>query len=412
MTVTTTAPPTVAILSTYPPTQCGLATFSRALQVGLEQVGVTASIARLVSAEERTPSAPQWPVVVTHAVGQDSTRLAHTLNSHDVVLLQHEFGIFGGADGDEVLHILDAVDRPVVTVLHTVLTAPTLHQRFIMQQLITRSQALVTMTQTGRRNLIKHYDVQPNRVEVIPHGAADISRTDPQPSMHDSSTMLTWGLLSDGKGIEWGIEALSLVRDRYPNLRYLVAGQTHPKVRLAEGERYRFGLMNRAKTLGVWDRVHLIDDYLDGEALARVIRTAAIVLLPYDSKDQVTSGVLTEAVVAGKPVIATRFPHAVELLGTGAGILVDQRDPIGIANAMSQLLDDPVGAHNMALRAHAIGEDFLWTSVSRRYAELLASALSPNVRSPLARAAESLSVLTSATALSNQQASIMETTQG
>ena len=146
--------------------------------------------------------------------------------------------------------------------------------------------------------------------------------------------------------------------------------------------------------------------------MARVIRTAAIVLLPYDSKDQVTSGVLTEAVVAGKPVIATRFPHAVELLGTGAGILVDQRDPIGIANAMSQLLDDPVGAHNMALRAHAIGEDFLWTSVSRRYAELLASALSPNVRSPLARAAESLSVLTSATALSNQQASIMETTQG
>jgi len=325
--------------------------------------------------------------------------------------VQHEFGIFAGVDGDEILRILDAVERPVVTVLHTVLTAPTMHQRFIMQRLITRSRALITMTQTGRRNLIKHYDVHPDRVEVIPHGAADVSRTDPQLLTHDSSTVLTWGLLSEGKGIEWGIEALALVQGRYPNLRYLVAGQTHPKVRLAEGERYRFALMNRARSLGVWDRVHLIDDYLDGEALARIIRSAAIVLLPYDSRDQVTSGVLTEAVVAGKPIIATRFPHAIELLASGAGILVDQQDPAGVAEAISRLMDDPALAHSMALQTHAIGEDFLWSTVSRRYAELLAMATSPKVRSPLARAAESLSVLTSASALSQRQATIMEATK-
>jgi glycosyltransferase involved in cell wall biosynthesis len=413
MTTTTTPQPTVAILSTYPPTQCGLATFSRALQVGLEQEGVTASIARIVAAEESESNPlPQWPVVVTHSAGQSIARLAAALNSHDVVLVQHEFGIFAGADGEEILQILDAVERPVVTVLHTVLTAPTLHQRFIMQQLIAHSRALVTMTQTGRRNLIKHYDVHPDRVEVIPHGAADVSRTDPQMLTHDSSTVLTWGLLSEGKGIEWGIEALAFLKDRYPNLRYLVAGQTHPKVRLAEGERYRFGLMNRARALGIWDRVHLIDDYLDGEALARIIRTAAIVLLPYDSKDQVTSGVLTEAVVAGKPVIATRFPHALELLGSGAGVLVDQQDPVGIAAAISQLMDDPALARAMALQAHAIGEDFLWSTVSRRYAALLASAWRPKVRSPLVRAAESFSDLTSAAALSRRQAAILEATQG
>lgn len=415
MTATTTSQPTVAILSTYPPTQCGLATFSRALQAGLEQEGVTASIARIVSTEEgaarAVPEVAQWPVVVTHTAGSDCARLLAALNSHDVVLVQHEFGIFAGADGDEILRILDAVERPVVTVLHTVLTAPTMHQRFIMQRLITRSRALITMTQTGRRNLIKHYDVHPDRVEVIPHGAADVSRTDPQLLTHDSSTVLTWGLLSEGKGIEWGIEALALVQDQYPNLRYLVAGQTHPKVRLAEGERYRFALMHRARSLGVWDRVHLIDDYLDGEALARIIRSAAIVLLPYDSKDQVTSGVLTEAVVAGKPIIATRFPHAIELLASGAGILVDQKDPAGVAEAISRLMDDPALARSMALQTHAIGEEFLWSTVSRRYAELLAMATSPKVRSPLARAAESLSVLTSASALSQRQATIMEATK-
>ena len=413
MTATMSSNPTVAILSTYPPTQCGLATFSRALQTGLEQEGVTATIARIVTAEEgRVDQSPQWPVVVTHTAGQGTSRLAAALNSHDVVLVQHEFGIFAGADGDEILRILDGVERPVVTVLHTVLTAPTLHQRFIMQQLITRSRALVTMTQTGRRNLIKHYDVHPDRVVVIPHGAADISRVDPQMLTHDSSTVLTWGLLSEGKGIEWGIEALALVQDRYPNLRYLVAGQTHPKVRLAEGERYRFALMNRARSLGVWDRVHLIDDYLDGQALARIIRSAAIVLLPYDSKDQVTSGVLTEAVVAGKPIIATRFPHAIELLASGAGFLVEQQDPIGIADAISQLMDDPVLARSMALQTHAIGEEFLWSTVSRRYAGLLATACSPKVRSPLTRAAESLSVLTSASALSQGQAASLKAAQG
>jgi glycosyltransferase involved in cell wall biosynthesis len=136
------------------------------------------------------------------------------------------------------------------------------------------------------------------------------------------------------------------------------------------------------------------------------------VLLPYDSKDQVTSGVLTEAVVAGKPVIATRFPHAMELLGSGAGILLDQQDPIGIATAISQLMDDPALARAMALQAHAIGEEFLWSTVSRRYADLLAVAWRPKVRAPLVRAAESFSVLTSAAALSQRQAAMLEATQG
>ncbi len=380
---------TAALLSTYPPTQCGLATFSRALQHGLHECGVATGIARMVGAEEEPIIEPgPTPVVFTHTTNNPLVGVTAALNDHDVVLVQHEFGIFGGADGEEVVRILDGVKRPVVTVLHTVLTAPTMHQRFIMQQLITRSQALVTMTQTGRRNLIHHYDVHPDRVQVIPHGAAEIGRGEPGAPVQDPSTVLTWGLLSEGKGIEWGIEAVAMLHERYPNLRYLIAGQTHPKVRLAEGERYRFALMAQARRLGVWDRVHLIDDYLTGDALARMIRSAAIVLLPYDSTDQVTSGVLTEAAVAGKPIIATRFPHALELLGpglgmgSGAGLLVGQKDPEGIARAIRQLLDDPALARSLALRTHAIGEEFLWSTVSMRYAELLSAVRTPKVQTP------------------------------
>ena len=197
------------------------------------------------------------------------------------------------------------------------------------------------------------------------------------------STILTWGLLSEGKGIEWGIEAIGMLAEANPELKYLVAGQTHPKVLIEHGERYRTRLMRLAEELGVGSRVHFVNDYLDQRLLHGLIRKADIILLPYDSKDQVTSGVLTEAVVAGKPIISTRFPHAVELLSRGAGWLVEQGDSVGIAAGIHHLHSTPSAADHMSKATSAIANDFLWSSVADRYLRLAGNLVGARADVPL-----------------------------
>ncbi|MUH46050.1 MAG: glycosyltransferase, partial [Actinobacteria bacterium] len=315
----------IAMVSTYPPTQCGLATFTRSLGQGMRECGIESDVVRLSPEHEPNPGRP---VVHQHVTGQGLRDTLKVLNTYDTVIIQHEYGIFGGPDGDDVLNLMSGIKVPVIVVLHTVLAAPRLHQRYVLQRIIDRADALVTMTETGRRNLLRGYDVNRQKVHVIPHGAADLRAARGSQDGKRASTVLTWGLLSEGKGIEWGIEAIAMLAEANPELKYLVAGQTHPKVLETEGERYRTRLVSLAERLGVQSRVHFVNDYLDQKLLHGLIQKADIVLLPYDSKDQVTSGVLTEAVVAGKPIISTRFPHAIELLSKGAGWLVEQGDAV------------------------------------------------------------------------------------
>jgi glycosyltransferase involved in cell wall biosynthesis len=228
------------------------------------------------------------------------------------------------------------------------------------------------MTETGRRNLLRGYDVDYQKVHVIPHGAADL-RAPRSEGNGRPSTVLTWGLLSEGKGIEWGIEAIAMLAEANPELKYLVAGQTHPKVLIEQGEQYRTRLVRLAAELGVSSRVHFVNDYLDQQLLHGLIQKADIILLPYDSKDQVTSGVLTEAVVAGKPIISTRFPHAVELLSRGSGWLVEQGDAVGIAAGIHHLHSTPSAADLMSQATSEMANDFLWSSVADRYLRLAGS---------------------------------------
>ena len=182
--------------------------------------------------------------------------------------------------------------------------------------------------------------------------------------------MLTWGLIGPGKGIEWGIEAMSRLRDLRPEPRYVVAGQTHPKVRENAGEAYRDGLRDRIHRLGLESAVQLDGRYRNDSDLAALVRSAAVVLLPYDSTEQVTSGVLIEAVAAQRPVVATRFPHAVELLADGAGIIVPQRDPGAMAEALRAVLTSDGLAATMTRAAAAQTAELLWPAVAQRYRDL------------------------------------------
>ncbi|HEX9337896.1 MAG TPA: glycosyltransferase, partial [Pseudonocardiaceae bacterium] len=182
--------------------------------------------------------------------------------------------------------------------------------------------------------------------------------------------ILTWGLLGPGKGIEWGIEAMALLDDVLPRPHYIVAGRTHPKVLARQGEQYRRRLESRACALGVHDRVRFDARYLDAGSLRDLVARAQVVLLPYDSRDQITSGVLVEAITARIPVVATRFPHAVELLADGAGILVDHQDPAAIATAIRTILTDQATAAGMTTAATAAARTLGWASVADQYRRL------------------------------------------
>jgi glycosyltransferase involved in cell wall biosynthesis len=367
-------------VSTFPPTQCGLATFTAALRGALlDSTTDEGWVVRLVDTAAPRPG----DEVVAQLISNDSTSLslaAGHLNQCDVAILQHEYGVYGGADGSQILYLLDQVRVPCVVVLHTVLTDPTPHQRQVLESVIAKADAVVTMTKTARARLAAGYAVDMTKVRIIAHGAPAVATTMAEPAFRTGQfTVLTWGLLGPGKGIEWGIEAMAMLRDLYPMPRYLVAGQTHPKVLLDEGEAYRDRLYEQVREakLGAW--VTFDGHYRTTAALASLVRSADVVLLPYDSTEQVTSGVLIEAVAAGKPVVATQFPHATEVLAGGAGLLVPHRDPAAIAAALRSVIMRRDMLTRMAATATATAPRLLWPVIADQYRDLAARLITASV---------------------------------
>ncbi len=359
-------------VSTYPPTLCGVATFTSSLFAELANAhDAVGSVVRVVD----TPQPRPGPEVIAELLAGDpnsAERAASMLAANDVAIVQHEYGLYGGADGDEVVGLLSALTIPSIVVLHTVLSAPTSHQRTVLELIASSADAVVTMTATARDRLAAGYSVDMAKVSVIPHGAPAFGPSRVPTFRSVEPTVLTWGLIGPGKGIEWGIQAMSLLGDLYPPPRYLVAGQTHPKVLAREGEAYRRRLTHEVQALRLAGRVSFDSHYRDRAALADLVFAADVVLLPYDSTDQVTSGVLIEAVAALKPVIATRFPHAIELLGDGAGLLVPHKDPVAIAEALRTLLTHRELAAGMTRAAVATAPELLWPAVAERYRRLAA----------------------------------------
>jgi glycosyltransferase involved in cell wall biosynthesis len=363
---------TYALLSTYPPTQCGLATFTSALLTHLPRPGDQVAVVRVL--DELAPGSAHEIVageVVRDLVAgspASASAAADVLNSFDVVIVQHEYGIYGGPDGEDVLSLLAELRVPTIVVLHTVLMRPTPRQHRILCQVIAAADAVVTMTRTARSRLLGTYGISPEKVFVIPHGAADNRIAAASTVSPGRPQILTWGLLAPRKGIEHAIDAMALLRDRGLLVDYRITGQTHPRELSRDGESYRRALKARAGARNVGDRVQFDARFLPAAALGALISTADVVLLPYDSLEQVTSGVLIEAVSAGKPVVSTRFPHAVELLG--AGLLVERHDPVNIAGALQRVLTEPGLSARMSRYSAELAPQLLWPAVARSYREL------------------------------------------
>lgn len=355
------------LVGTYPPTECGLATFTRSSATAMSN-GRRVGVVELVD----SPRGNLASMVCASWTKGDSNslrRVVDVINSFDSVIIQHEFGIFGGEDGADVLDLVSAVDGPILAVFHTVPERPTPHQREILECLYEASDVVVTLTETARRRLMRTTLIDGERVVVIPHGAHEVLSK--RPNLKARPVILTWGLLGPGKGIEHAIDALALLDDMTPQPEYWVVGETHPKVHASSGEAYRDSLLLRADEAGVAGRVRFFDGYRDLAALQDLIVQADVVVLPYDSREQVTSGVLVEAIAAGLPVVATDFPHARELLSTGCGLVVPHEDPVALADAVRRILANDAIRADLVASARRIGPSMFWPEVGRVFGELV-----------------------------------------
>jgi glycosyltransferase involved in cell wall biosynthesis len=368
-------------VSSYPPTRCGLATFTESLATAMVATGGhDARVVRVLD-EASSPSEDRFSsrTVIAELVGGDPSSVdtsARALNGLDIVVVQHEYGIYGGPDGDEVIGLLSALTSPTIVVLHTVLEEPTASQRAVLERVVELATSVVVMTTAAHEILARRFSVDMSKVSVIPHGVASSLSSMPGSVARGPARgrrVLTWGLIGPGKGLEWGIRAMAELRDL--GAEYLIVGKTHPKVVMYEGEAYRERLQALVAELGLTETVSFVNTYPDRDELADFVASADVVLLPYDSRDQVTSGVLVEAVSAGKPVVATAFPHAVELLSSGAGLIVEHENPFSIARALRDVLEHDGHAAAMADAASRLSHDASWVDVAGRYRALADSIL-------------------------------------
>lgn len=365
----------VSMLGTYPPRLCGLATFAAALEDELIRAGDDVTVVSINDGRNDNPGpiSAHRGFELFNGLAGSVRATADVLSRADVAIVQHEYGIYGGVDGDEVVDILRALLVPAIVVLHTVPSAPSPHQRSVLEEVCDLAARVVVMTTAAGERLADGYTVDTSKVAMIPHGATLIDGlADGDTSVADGGRLrlLTWGLIGPGKGIEHAIRAMALMKDLRSRVHYTVAGATHPNVFARDGDRYRQSLIRDAWATGVASSVRFDDTYRDVAALGRIVAGASLVVLPYDSHDQVTSGVLVDAIAAGRPVIATAFPHAVEALSDGAGIVVPHMNPVAIAAAIREVATEPGKLDAMAARAREIAPSLQWSAVAAQYRQL------------------------------------------
>ena len=375
----------IALVGNYLPRRCGIATFTADIFNSL--MSQYPSVKVDVWAMNDGSCAYDYPAEVNGAIEQNdpiSYRLAAaaiSANKPDLIWLQHEFGIFGGPAGCHVLKLLDRVSMPVAVTLHSVLINPDRDQRRVTEALIERCDIVMVMAQAAKQILIDTYQCDPAKICVIPHGIPDrpFAATAPMKERlgwKDRKVILTFGLLSPGKGIETVIAALPSVVRRFPEAVYVILGATHPQCILQNGEEYRDSLKALADELGVSKHVVWIDGFCDTANLLEYLSAADIYITPYLNAEQVTSGTLAYAVGLGKPVISTPYIHATELLAGGHGRLVDFGDSKGFADAIIELLEDEVGLIDLRKRTYALGRHMIWP----RFAEAAMGRFEEGIR--------------------------------
>jgi len=366
----------VAVIGGFVPRQCGIATFTTDLTQALTEEFEETSFFAVPMNDEGARYT--YPPTVRFEMNQQellSYRRAAdflTVNSVDLVCLQHEYGIFGGPQGSYILALLRELRMPVVTTLHTVLHDPAPEQRQVMKELAQLSDRMVVMSQRGQEFLHDIYGIPEDKVDLIPHGIPDVPFIDPnfyKDHFHVEGRMvlLTFGLISRNKGIENVIMALPSVIEHHPDVVYIALGATHPHVVRQEGESYRESLIKLADDLGVRDHIIFENRFVSLEELVQYIGAADVYVTPYLNREQVVSGTLAYTVGAGKAVVSTPYWYAQELLAEDRGMLVPFAEPEAMASCIVDLFDNETERHAMRKRAYQLGREMIWPEVARKY---------------------------------------------
>lgn len=380
-------PLNVIFLGTYPPRRCGIATFTRDLVHACN--GSTRGrppIIALNAAGDVYDYPPEVQFQVRRDHLEDYRRAAEWINrsAADVLCVQHEFGLFGGPAGSFLSTLLEAVEKPVVTTLHTVLKDPDPEYEAATRAVVRHSDSLVVLSRVAREILISRYRVPEEKIALIYHGVPDVppvggAEAKRRLGMEGRFVLLTFGLLSENKGIETAIEALPPVVAKRPDLLYVILGVTHPEVKKREGERYREELRRRVRELDLDEHVRFVDEFVELEELLVYIAATDIYITPYLHREQVVSGTLSYALAAGKPIISTPYWYAEELLADGRGVLVPFRDPAALTGAILSLIGDPDRMEAVRQAAYAFGRRMVWPEVGKAYNALFETVKKPEM---------------------------------
>ena len=364
-------------LSSFVPRECGLATFTEDVIAAVSPHGVRCSVAAMNRPDDHYSYDDRVKLTLQEDRADDYAHAAQFINKgdFDVLSVQHEFGIYGGATCPHLLAMLDAVKIPVVTTLHTVLAKPDAAMRENLQQLARRSTMIVVMNGLAIDILQQVYQIPQEKIIMIHHGAPEPARERFSTAKRDiglegHQIISTFGLLSSGKGLEYAVQAMPRIVEAHPEAIYLILGQTHPVVKLHEGEMYRNSLKESAQKLGVDAHIRFIDKYLTKDELLTYLMASDIYLTPYLNMEQVTSGTLAYAMACGRPLVSTPYLHAQFLLAEDRGLLVPARDPEAISDACRRILGNPDLQAEMEHRNLRYGRMLFWPHIGAQYSAL------------------------------------------
>jgi glycosyltransferase involved in cell wall biosynthesis len=372
-------PPHALFLGSYPPRECGIATFTKDMVDAFDRAfGYTSPV---IAIDEPGADVRRYPSEVVGRISEESrasyAAAAHFVNDYaaDLVNIQHEYGLFGGERGEWLVDFLRLVEKPVVLTLHTVLPDPDETMLRVTRELCANSSKVVALSETGRGLLERVYEIDPRLLECIHHGVPDVpfqetSAAKASFGIGQRTVISTFGLISRGKGLEYAIEAMRGVVKRHPETLYLILGETHPVVRRREGESYRESLHALVHEYGLHYNVQLVDKYLDFDEVVSYLAATDIYLTPYLNPAQIVSGTLAYAVGCGKAIVSTPYLYAQELLAHNRGFLCEFRDAASISARLNMLLDDPALRRATERRAYRFGRQMTWPHVAAAYGEL------------------------------------------
>ncbi len=362
-------------VGTYPPKQCGIATFSMDLRNSLIRAGNDVRIISLSDHNHEYVYPPEVIFNIRQHHKPDYIKAAQFVNSLpfvDMVIIQHEYGIYGNRDGELVMDFVKLLRCPYVLVTHTVLPQPSKYQKQILNYLCHRAAGIVCMTRHSANLLADLYEAPEEVTSVIAHGVPDFKV--------ESSSVLkkrflfegrdiisTFGLIGPGKGLELGIRAIQRVCEKHPSALYLILGQTHPMLKKQEGENYRNMLEELVEELGMGENIQFVNRYLSDKELGEYLYLSDIYLSPYPNRDQAVSGTMAFALGCGRAIVSTSYAYAQEVLSNGRGLLAKKPEPDFLADLIIDILEDPQLKERLQAAAFSVGKNWTWTNVGQDY---------------------------------------------